>query len=1541
MANTTSTTSFRADISQLKSAMQQAARQVKVANAEFKAATAGLDDWSQSAVGLNAKLKQLDSTLGAQKKQLALLEKELELTSKEYGENSAAADRVRIALNNQKAAIAKTEKQIEEYDKDLKNAEKYGDNFTDTMDEMTAAAEEASDGFTTMKGVLANLIADGIRKAASAIKDFAKDTITAGMNFESAMSKVGAISNASSEDMQKLTDKAKEMGEKTVFSASESAQAFQYMAMAGWKTEDMLNGIEGIMNLAAASGEDLATTSDIVTDALTAMGYSAGDAGRLADVMAAASSNANTNVSLMGQTFQYAAPIIGALGYNMEDAAVAIGLMANAGIKGQKSGTALRSILTRLSAPPKECAEAMEELGISLTDSEGNMKSLDQVMQDLRQAFDGLSETQQTQYAKAIAGQEAMSGLLSIVNAASGDYDKLTDAIKASSGASEEMANKMNDNVAGQMTLLKSKIEGIQIEIYDHLKPALKDAVSTFSDSLDKVDWSKVGNAIGEVLKKLLGFFKVVIENIEGIIDVTKSVGTVLIATFAVNKIIGFVQAIAGFVKTMQALKAATEAAEGAQKLLNLAQAATPIGLVTAAVAGLTTAIVYFATKTKETKQVIADLTEAEKEQISTVYATRDAYADMKTARDNAVESVNAEYDNYKSLLEELDSLVDANGKVKEGYEDRAAFIVTTLNSAIGSEMELVDGVIQNYKDEKEAIEKLIETKKAEAILDANKESYTKAIREQNKALQEYINTTKIYNDATDRLAEQEKELARLSGLTAEEYAVEIGRTDNLRVAGEELYKAQKELAESIDSTKISVGQAHQAMDTAEATYISYISTIKNYEGLSSAIISKDAEKISEALTNMNADFITAETGTKQSLEKQVTNMKQNYEALKQAVADGSAVVTEEMVKEAELMVTKAVNELDKFEDKAKTSGSSGMQAYIIGMQSKQKDVDIQAEAIRIQASKTLGADVSGFEQAGKDAGQGYLDGMGLKVPDVLKFATGMGSDAVDALNKGQDSHSPSAKTTTSGENFGQGFINGMDNKKSSIWDKAYSLAQRAIAALKAGQKEGSPSKITYQSGVYFVEGYMNGIASMQGKLQSSVQKMVVGAFKELNKLSGYNFSEVANNASTKFAESISSRMTYMIKRIQYENEKKISAINSDIDLTEKEKEIAIARDQNVHDKEILRLQKERDKLIAPINAKIEKLENSGNEKDRDRAIELKKQVANIEKEYDTLIKAEEKAAAKSQKALEKFYDQKIKELKDFGSAYESASKEFLDEFQTVMSEYQAAAQNLINDTINGITTRYNQRYDTLINKQNSLIEKMKSAGELFTVSGAGVMTINDITEQTRQIKDYTSKLANIKNKVSAELFDEITSFDMKEGSAYIDRLLSMSSEELEAYNDSYTKLLETAQKSGEKIYKKDFAEIAKDYKAEIAEAFKTLPAQLEELGEKALKGFIDGLTTKTDYLDANVKTLIKAMIDSFKSEIGITVNASGSPIDVSRSLTNARSILGTSDQPVSVNNSTVNNYNLVQNNTSPKSLSALETFQARREQIELIKAFG
>lgn len=312
--------------------------------------------------------------------------------------------------------------------------------------------------------------------------------VKVGTSFEAEMSKVSAISGATGETFQALTDKAKEMGVKTKFSASESAEAMEYMAMAGWKTEDMLSGIEGVMNLAAASGESLATTSDIVTDALTAFGMSASDSTHFADVLAAASSNANTNVSMMGETFKYVAPVAGALGYSVEDCGVAIGLMANSGIKAGQAGTALRSILSRMTKPTTEVQEAMDQLGISLTDSQGNVESLDAVMGDLRTSFKGLSKAEQTQLASSIAGQEAMSGLLAIVNASDADFSKLKSSIYNADGAAAEMAATMQDNLSGQLTILKSEAEGLGIEIYESIEIPLKNMAAAGVDALSKLN---------------------------------------------------------------------------------------------------------------------------------------------------------------------------------------------------------------------------------------------------------------------------------------------------------------------------------------------------------------------------------------------------------------------------------------------------------------------------------------------------------------------------------------------------------------------------------------------------------------------------------------------------------------------------------------------------------------------------------------------------------------------------------------------------------------------------------------------------------------------------------------------------------------------------------------------------------------------------------------------------------------------------------------------------------------------------------------------
>lgn len=346
---------------------------------------------------------------------------------------------------------------------------------------------------------------------ATAIGAIGAASVKVGSDFEASMSKVAAISGATGDDLKALTDKAKEMGATTKFSASESADALQYMAMAGWKTDDMLNGLEGIMNLAAASGEDLATTSDIVTDALTAFGLSAEDSTHFADVLAQASSNANTNVGMMGETFKYVAPVAGALGYTAEDTALAIGLMANSGIKASQAGTSLRSIMSRMAKPTKEVQGAMDKLKVSLTDSNGNMKSLNEVMGDLRKGFAGLSEAEAAEMAAALGGQEAMSGLLAIVNASDGDFDKLSDAIYSCDGAAKRMADTMNDNLQGQITILKSGLEGLAISLYENMEAPLKEVVKEaqnmvqqLQDAFDNGGLDEVVSTVGDIFAQIV-----------------------------------------------------------------------------------------------------------------------------------------------------------------------------------------------------------------------------------------------------------------------------------------------------------------------------------------------------------------------------------------------------------------------------------------------------------------------------------------------------------------------------------------------------------------------------------------------------------------------------------------------------------------------------------------------------------------------------------------------------------------------------------------------------------------------------------------------------------------------------------------------------------------------------------------------------------------------------------------------------------------------------------------------------------------------------
>lgn len=313
------------------------------------------------------------------------------------------------------------------------------------------------------------------------------ESVNSFQDFESMMSQVKAISGATGQAFDDLTAKAQEMGATTKFTATESAEAFNYMAMAGWKPQQMIDGISGIMSLAAASGEDLGTTSDIVTDAITAFGLTAGDAGHFADVLAQASANANTDVSMLGESFKYVAPVAGAMQYSIEDTSLALGLMASANVKGSMSGTALKTSIANMVKPTNDMAEAMDKYGISITDGEGNLKSLKGVIDNVRGSLGGLSRDEQTAVASTIFGKEAMAGMLAIVNASEEDYNKLSNAIYNANDAAEGMADTMLDNLKGSFTLMQSAIEGTENAFGKRLSPYLRGIAGGITDMMPEI----------------------------------------------------------------------------------------------------------------------------------------------------------------------------------------------------------------------------------------------------------------------------------------------------------------------------------------------------------------------------------------------------------------------------------------------------------------------------------------------------------------------------------------------------------------------------------------------------------------------------------------------------------------------------------------------------------------------------------------------------------------------------------------------------------------------------------------------------------------------------------------------------------------------------------------------------------------------------------------------------------------------------------------------------------------------------------------------
>lgn len=752
-------------------------------------------------------------------------------------------------------------------------------------------------------------------------------------DFDAGMSEVKAISGATGTEFKQLETKAIQMGAKTKYSATEAASAFKYMAMAGWDTNDMLSGISGVMNLAAASGEDLATTSDIVTDALTAFGLSAKDSSHFADILAQASSRSNTNVGLMGETFKYVAPVAGALGYSAEDCAVAIGLMANSGIKASQAGTALRSLFTRLAKPTDTVAAAMEKYNITLTDANGNMKPLSTLMSEMRDRFSGLSEAQKANLAATLAGQEGMSGLLAIVNSSDDDFKNLTDSINNADGASERMAKTMQDNLKGSFTIFKSTVESAAISIGKKLTPEVRKFVDTGTNLVKKF------NDMSDAEKT-------------NVVNIGKMATVIPLATLAGGKLLGSMLNLGkGIVKfngemslLVQAIglyrqgeiKAALATGEWFSSLSSLGTGimsfvTNPAGAAVIGVAALTVALIANTREMENYKKAGSKMSEEEQMLIDRTKELKQAYDESNKSKLDAIKSANDESTAQQTLWEKLQGTVDANGRVLAGKEAYAQFIAGELSDSLGKEISIVDGQVQEYDKLKNTIQQVIEKKRAEAVQSAMQEQYGEALKKQSEA-------TLLYNENLGKVMATKQKLKKAE---AEATKALDDYTSHLELGtgkANPYYNAMLQAQGKVEGLNEKVKQQTKAIDDSREAMEGYNQTVANYEGLSSALIEGDAQKISDALLKIQYSFQTANTATRASLEEQAQTLNEKYEQMKQALADGATGVTEESVAQIKALSDQANKELEAKLEQDKNTLKTKFQQ--VGIEAPQSLID-------------------------------------------------------------------------------------------------------------------------------------------------------------------------------------------------------------------------------------------------------------------------------------------------------------------------------------------------------------------------------------------------------------------------------------------------------------------------------------------------------------------------------------------------------------------------------------------------------------------------
>ncbi|GGN66732.1 phage tail tape measure protein [Oceanobacillus indicireducens] len=845
------------------------------------------------------KQKLLGDQVQATKKKLEQLKGSQEQVTEAFKKGEISEEQYRAFQRE----IAETESKLKHYENQLKGVDKTQRTFGDKLADSGKKVKDFGEKMTTVgKEMSLKVTAPLMAVGGVAAK--------IGMDFKAGLSEVQALSGATGEELARLEERSRELGATTKFSAKEVTDGFKYMALAGWDVQQSLDGIDGVLNLAAASGEDLGRVSDILTDSISAFGDEAKDAGRYADVLAAASSNANTDVAGLGESFKMVAPVAGALGYSLEDTAVALGLMANAGVKGSSAGTALRSALTNLVKPTAAMEKEMKKLGINIKDSNGEMKPLDVLLGDLRESFGKLSEDQKASSAATIFGKEAMAGMLAVINAGEGDFDKLTKAIANSEGVAEEMADTMQNNLQGKLINLKSALEELAIKLFDALEPAL----TAIIDATQKlVDWLNGLSKETQLVIVAIGAF-------------AAAIGPLLLVLGPLLTMLG------GLMTVLPTI---------APVLLGLAG---PIGIVVGGLTALGAAFALTRTKADESYKAQEELAQNNLELAETQLESAQAVTEQIDETTKLIDKTKEQMETTDELVDTFENLIEKSKLTTDEFGEFLTLQTELENTKSPQRIAEIEGRMEKLREKsglsKEEFDKLLESNEllAEQFPEAGQviDDYGNVIMDTTGKLRDMTNAElermqlEIYNQMIEDLQSVNNEINSYNDLLGETLELE----DGINEAKSEInniqndIKSNQELIKSNDEEILNLKEQQK-----DASFSEWWELDKQILSLQSQNIELDSknQKNEKNLESLESALATDEESlkvkkqTRDEISNQIDKNMQNYDAYVEILGKQYDINIEKGKENKSIddAIQKRKDEIKQLEDKIQKEGDS------------------------------------------------------------------------------------------------------------------------------------------------------------------------------------------------------------------------------------------------------------------------------------------------------------------------------------------------------------------------------------------------------------------------------------------------------------------------------------------------------------------------------------------------------------------------------------------------------------------------------------------